>query len=253
MRRRALLLGFLLLAFAHADTLTLRNGTSVTGTWLDLDGEHVTFLVSNHVKIYPRSDVSGITFDAATQQTAMPPQGDFVPAPAPESTSAVIYPGIREPNTIGAVFMQDASGRLLALERNAPIERRNSPGVGSVFLPGARPTGNAARYWEIAGARSPARITQGEKPLFVVRVASGIDPASFSLYPLEVKKDARRIQNPPNNKNGLLTIVTTVTPFGESSYGLSPGGALPPGEYAFSPTGLKGAYCFGVDAVEPVK
>jgi hypothetical protein len=137
------------------------------------------------------------------------------------------------------------------LERIRPTERRSSPGVGSVFIPGPRSMGNAGRYWEMEGARSPVRIAKGQRVLFVVRLANGIDPASFSLYPLDTVKNMRRMKLAPNDQSGLVTVVTTVTKFGESSYGLSAGGSFPPGEYAFSPTGLKDAYCFGVDSAAP--
>ena len=50
---------------AHSDTLTLRNGTSVTGDWVGLDTRQLSFRVNGQVLTYPRSDVSQVVFGSA--------------------------------------------------------------------------------------------------------------------------------------------------------------------------------------------
>src|SRR5260370_39632900 len=74
-----------------------------------------------------------------------------------------------EPESIGAVYLQDQSGTLTQLERNKGIARRSE----------------GREYWEINGARSPVRLKSGQKMLFVVRLANGMDPSTFALLPLE--------------------------------------------------------------------
>jgi hypothetical protein len=67
---RATALLFALLLSARADTLTLRDGTTVTGTWLGAEAGQISFRVNNQVRTYPRSDVSEVIF--ATDQLAPP-------------------------------------------------------------------------------------------------------------------------------------------------------------------------------------
>jgi hypothetical protein len=99
----------------------------------------------------------------------------------------------------------------------------------------------------MAGASSPARLKSGQKMLFVIRLANGIDPTTFSLFPLETKNGSRRTESDPGNKTAPLTLMFNVTRIGESSYGLAPLQDLAAGEYAFSPKNSDDAYCFGVD------
>jgi len=51
-----------LLASAYADTLTLRNGTTVTGSWMGMDARQISFLVNDQIRTYPKADVSKVTF-----------------------------------------------------------------------------------------------------------------------------------------------------------------------------------------------
>jgi len=68
---RSTALLFALLVSARADTLTLRDGTTVTGTWLGAAAGQISFRVNNQVRTYPRSDVSEVIFSA--DQAAPPP------------------------------------------------------------------------------------------------------------------------------------------------------------------------------------
>jgi len=49
-----------LLAAAQADTLRLRNGTAVTGSWLGGTADEVRFMVDDRVQRYPRADVVSV-------------------------------------------------------------------------------------------------------------------------------------------------------------------------------------------------
>ncbi len=71
MIRHSTALLFALLLSARADTLTLRDGTTVTGTWLGAGAGQISFRVNNQVRTYPRSDVSEVIFSA--DQPAPPP------------------------------------------------------------------------------------------------------------------------------------------------------------------------------------
>ena len=89
MKSYSTILFFALLGSAHADTLSLRNGTSVTGSWLGGDAGQITFLVNNQVRTYPRSDVSEVTFGpepTASLPLAQPPQ-------PPPASSKELKPG----------------------------------------------------------------------------------------------------------------------------------------------------------------
>jgi uncharacterized protein YcfJ len=133
----------------------------------------------------------------------------------------------REPESIGAVYLQDQSGALTPLERNKGMAQRRE----------------GREYWELDGARSPVRLKSGQKMLFVVRLANGMDPSTFALLPLEAEIASRRTKSDPQNKTVPLTLPLNVTKLGESTYGLTPVRDLEAGEYTFSPTN----YCFGVD------
>lgn len=173
-----------------------------------------------------------------TESVVVDYQGPAAPAPQarvqpPPEPVAVVVPEApptslaSEPDLIGAVYLQDQSGALLSLEQNRANEQK-------------RRRGNAEEtYWEMAGASSQVRFKSGQKMTFVVRLANGIDPKSFKLYPLETRNENRR--------TGALPLFFNVTKVGESSYGLTPVQDLAPGEYAFSPKGSDEAYCFGID------
>ena len=67
---RSTALLFALLLSARADTLTLRDGTTVKGNWLGVGAGQISFRVNNQVRTYPRSDVSEVIF--GTDQAAPP-------------------------------------------------------------------------------------------------------------------------------------------------------------------------------------
>jgi uncharacterized protein YcfJ len=172
--------------------------------------------------------------DADPPSSVPPPPPPAPPKERPAPVAEAINP-VAEPDLVGVMFFQDPSGSLLSLEQNRGTPRRRVSGNSQLT------------YWEMAGARSPVRLKSGQKMLFVIRPANGIDPTTFSLFPLETKTDNRRTESDPGNKTAPLTLMFNVTKIGESSYGLAPVQDLAAGEYAFSPKNSDDAYCFGVD------
>jgi hypothetical protein len=67
-----------LVVSARADTLTLRNGTRVAGSWLGGDAGQITFLVDNQVRKFRRSEVAEVAFgeEPVTPPPVQPPQPD---------------------------------------------------------------------------------------------------------------------------------------------------------------------------------
>ena len=227
---------FALIVSARADTLTLRNGTSVNGSWVGIEAGQIKFLANNQVLGYSRSDVSNVTFGvAATPQPSAP----IEPVVPPRSVSRPLSASgtSPDPEIIGAVYFRDEAGMLIPLERTVA---RVLPRSG-----GLRPQ---AQYWEMERATSPVRLKGGQRMLFVARLANGVDPATIGLYPLDVRKDARRTRADPRNKAEALALRLTVTRVGQFSYGFSSEGDLATGEYGFSSKNSNDTYCFGLDS-----
>lgn len=144
-----------------------------------------------------------------------------------------------EPETLGILYHLDlAAGTLAPLERQVARVRlgvsRWMFGVGGASA-------------EISGERSPFRLTAGQKPEFVVRLAVGVDPNKFVLYLLQRKKGKRTIRY---GASGLPedAILCRVTKSGEFSYKITPDQELTPGEYCFSPRDTNDVFAFGLDA-----
>ena len=70
---------------ATADTLTLRRGTSVAGTWVGIDGGNIRFQVNGQVQEFRVSEVALVTFasDAPPQGRVDAPLPPDVPPPPP--------------------------------------------------------------------------------------------------------------------------------------------------------------------------
>jgi hypothetical protein len=84
----ALLAALVLVASANADTLRLRSGRTVHGTFLGADTRQLSFLEADgQSKTYSLTDVQGITFAAIPAPT--PP----APVPLPKPTNATLLAG----------------------------------------------------------------------------------------------------------------------------------------------------------------
>jgi hypothetical protein len=85
-RSIALFAALVLVAGANADTLRLRSGRTVQGTFLGADTQQISFLESGgQSRTYSLSDVQGVTFAAAV---TLPP-----PVPLPKPTNATLLAG----------------------------------------------------------------------------------------------------------------------------------------------------------------
>ncbi|MGH9674653.1 MAG: hypothetical protein ACRD44_15855, partial [Bryobacteraceae bacterium] len=69
---RNILLGILLAGVSTADTLTLKNGKSVDGTFLSGDAREIRMAVGSRVETYAINEVNSIRFGSATQALATP-------------------------------------------------------------------------------------------------------------------------------------------------------------------------------------
>lgn len=224
------------------DTLTLRNGTSVSGGWLGVDDAEIELMTDQGPQNYAKSDALVVTFASVATVSSTPaiPSAPATAAAAPSPARAqapqVVYGP--EPEWLGAVYLRDESGKFIPLQRSTATYLPTP--VGIVY------TGAYRDFYAIDGLRSSVRLKSDQKMMFVVRLANGVDPRIFNLYPLATKKGARITKLDPKRKT-LVAIPLNVTRVGASSYGLVPDAALPAGEYAFSPKGSNDAYCFGID------
>ena len=252
---------------AQPNSLILKDGTHVSGRWWSIDASHVHFLVDNQLQHYPRPDVSAVTFGGATlppparstlpsATSAQPSAGAAQPARAPTLARSSAGPppqpptltpsptappsapprGLSQPDEIGVVYSWN--GRVLTpLERNQAIEHRS----GSV------------QYWEMRAPQSSVRLNEASRLVFVVYLPEGVDPASYSLFPLVTVNGSRRTRSQPGRSGGLVTWPVDIEKKGGSNiitYALIVRD-LPTGEYSFSPSSSNDAYCFGVDPSAP--
>ncbi len=244
---------FGMLAASYGDTLTLRDGTTVTGSWLGADRDQINFLVGNRSVRYARSNVTGVTFgddapaaasvpktDAPTLRRTLPPSTPPPPTKAPVAPPAAPPMSDPAPAASGAtglrpldvVHFWDPAGPIVPLERAAVVKIGASAG--------------AAATWEIKGAKSPYRIKRSPAMLFLVRLPEGADPKTMHLYRL-TSVAARRPYSNGGAGSSWRTAPLSLTNAGDS-IGLAPVGDLGEGEYAFLRTGSSEAYCFGIDA-----
>ena len=251
---------------AQPNSLFLTNGTRVTGRWWSIDATDMYFLVNNQLQYYPRPDVSGVTFGNATlpaplarstpppavsaqpRASAAPPdraprlaRSSAGPAPQPPtltrpSGDAAPLRGLSQPEEIGTVYFWN--GRvLIPLERNQAVEHKKG----------------STEYWEMPAPQSPVRLNEASSLVFILRLPQGVDPASYSLFPLVTVAGNRRTQSQQGRRGGLATWPVDIDKNDESSlvtYALTVR-ALPTGEYSFSPSGSNDGYCFGIDPSAP--
>ena len=213
---RFTILALVLAMSSQADTLRLRNGSTVNGTFLGGTADDVRFLVNDEVLHYPRADVAEIIFGSINQ-----------PSARPEAPRIDLGPDI-----VGAPFLRGSSGYI-------PLERE----IGMMSRGGGM-YGMGATVYRIQGPRSPVRVRQGDRLVFVVRLNRGDDPRQFQLYRLESKMGYRQTQ--PTMGGMPPGLPVTINQIGESVYEIAPA-LLYPGEYSVSPTNSNESYCFGVD------
>jgi hypothetical protein len=250
---------------AQPNSLVLKDGTHIAGRWWSLDATDMHFLVNHQLQHYPRPGVSGVTFGNATLPVpparsppppAISPQPPAIaaqparaptlarssdsapPQPPPSARPAGAPPpvpsgGLSQPEEIGAVYF--SNGRdLTALERNQAVEH----GSG------------ASQYFEMPAPQSRVRLKEASSLVFVVRLPKGVEPGSYSLFPLVTVKGTRRTRPQPGRRGGLVTWPVDIEKTEESSSYIAYSFTvrdLPTGEYSFSPSTSNDGYCFGVD------
>ena len=271
---RSLTMLFALLAAAHADTLLLKDGTSVKGRWWSLDANELHFLVDNQLQHYPRAAVSAVTFGDATlpplptataapppaqAPATQPPPAQAPPAQAPPSLSRPAPSLTRQPPTLARQEpTAPAAPKPAAPAAQSTPSEPEQPGLIYFQNPAGgltpleknqaveRRRGNT-QYWEIPTARSPVRVKSAPELVFVVRLPEGADLKTYSLYPLVTANNTRRTEPQPGRLPGPVTLPFEIKQLKGSTYAFSVAD-LATGEYSFSPSSSNDGYCFGVDA-----
>jgi hypothetical protein len=200
-----------------ADTLRLRNGATVTGSFLGGSADEVRFMVDEQVQRYPRAEVVAVIFTSIEAP-------DVAPAPRIDAG----------PDIVGAPFLRGASG-LIPLEREMSMMSRTGGGG----------YGMGGTVYRIQGSRSPVRVRQSDRIVFVVRLNPGADPRQFQLYRLEPRMNYRQTQ--PTMGGTPPSLPLTINKTGDSIYEITSPRGLYPGEYAISAFNSNESYCFGVD------
>jgi hypothetical protein len=214
---RFTILALALAVSSQADTLRLRNGSTVNGSFLGGTADDIRFLVDDEIRHYARARVAEVIFGSTD-----------APSAAPEAPSIDLGPDI-----VGAPFLRGASGYI-------PLERE----IGMMSRGGGA-YGMGATVYRIQGTRSPVRVRQGDRLVFVVRLNPGGDPRQFQLYSLVSRMGYRQTQPAMGGTPPGLPV--TIKEVGGSVYEITPTRALYPGEYAVSPMNSNESYCFGVD------
>lgn len=215
---RFTILALALAMSSQADTLRLRNGSTVNGSFLGGTADDIRFLVNDEVQHYARAGVAEIIFGTID-----------APSAGPEATPRIDM----GPDIVGAPFLRGSSGYI-------PLERE----IGMMSRGGGM-YGMGATVYRIQGPRSPVRVRQRDRLVFVVRLNRGGDPRQFQLYRLESRMGYRQTQ--PTVGGTPPGLPVTINEVGDSVYEITPARALYPGEYAVSPMNSNESYCFGVD------
>ena len=228
---RILLPALIFVAAIPADTLRMRDGSSVNGDFLGATADDIRFSVHGEVQHFARVNVAQIIFSPAQGDVA-PPASQPVPASAPVVSSEPDWV-VRGPDYANAPFLRGATG-FIPFEREVAMASRG----GGMY-------GMGGTVYRIQGARSNVRVRQSNRVVFVVRFESGGDPRQFQLFRLESRMGYR--QTPMSNGGMPMGLPVTITQVGDRVYETTPTRALAPGEYAVSPTNSNESYCFGVD------
>jgi hypothetical protein len=221
---RFLTLALVLAISVQADTLRMRDGSTVNGSFLGGTADDVRFLVNDEVRHFARADVAEIVFGAVNA----PPPAAGAPLPANQAPLNDLGPDI-----VGAPFMRGANGYI-------PFERQ----IGTMSRAGGM-YGMGGTVYRVQGTRSPVRVSEANRIVFVVRLNPGGDPRQFQLYRLEPRMGYRQTQ--PSMGGIPPGLPVTIHRIGDSVYEIMPARALYPGEYAISPANSNESYCFGVD------
>jgi len=218
MTTRLTVLALVFTLASQADTLRLRDGSTVTGDFLGGTAEDIRFSVDGQIQHFARSNVVEIVFrNGAPDVPAANSEPDWV---------------VRGPDYTDAPFLRGASG-YIPLEREVATPAR----AGGMY-------GMGGTVYRVQGARSPVRVRQGDRIVFVVRLSRG-DARQFQLFRLDSRMGYRQTQSSMGGMPAGLPL--TINRVGDSVYEITPARPLNPGEYAVSPANSNESYCFGVD------
>ena len=201
----------------HADTLRLRNGTTVNGSFLGGSADEIRFMVNDEVEHFRRADVAEVVFGSIDgPSNTAPPRVDA------------------GPDVANTPFLRGATG-YIPLEREYGMMTRTGGGMYGM---------GGGMIYRIQGMQSPVRVRQSDRLVFVVRSTMG-DPRQFQLYRLEPRMGYRQTQ--PTMGGMPPSLPLSIRKVGDNVYELTPMRQLYPGEYAVSPMNSNESYCFGVD------
>lgn len=112
---------------ASADTITLRNGSRLQGTFVGGDSRSVRFTVGNQVNTYSLTDIESIEFSGAASSGNFEPSATYPPAPpyppsAPEAPVAPVAPAAPAVADAGPAEMQIPAGTQLVVRLIDPVD-----------------------------------------------------------------------------------------------------------------------------------
>ena len=175
-------------ALLHADTLIMRNGSRVEGSFLGGDGRSIRFLVGSQVSTYYVSDVESIRFTsspASNYPAAQAPQPAPYPqsAPYPPTASAPPPPSAPYPPAYPSQAGAQAPAPQAAPPPSYPAEASNN---GPRLI---RHTDDS--YGNGAPQASPAPATPGpaSSPLAGMQVPAGTQIAIRLIDPVNSERD----------------------------------------------------------------
>lgn len=219
MSTRLTILALVFTLASQADTLRLRDGSTVTGDFLGGTAEDIRFSVDGQIQHFARSNVVEIVFGNGAGEV---PSGNAEPDWV-----------TRGPEYVDAPFLRGASG-YIPLEREVATPAR----AGGMY-------GMGGTVYRVQGARSPVRVRQGDRVVFVVRLSRSVDARQFQLFRLDSRMGYRQTQ--PTMGGMPAGLPVSINRVGDSVYEITPARPLNPGEYAVSPVNSNESYCFGVD------
>jgi hypothetical protein len=92
MIRGLLMAGVVLACLAHADTVTLKDGKTVHGTYLGGDARQIRIAIGERVQTFDIGDVSGIQFGTSGSSSPSRTTAASTPAPASTERSGILRP-----------------------------------------------------------------------------------------------------------------------------------------------------------------
>lgn len=122
MSLRSLSAALLAGGFLFADTLTLRDGRTVTGDYLGGDSRQVKMAVGSRVESYPVSDITNINFGGETRSYSAPAPAASSRTPAPILRPERDYSERTAPAASRAPGLEIPSGTSIVVRLTDPVD-----------------------------------------------------------------------------------------------------------------------------------